>query len=490
MKVSGDVCLDSDPVQEFAFFVTSGRRFRRKEECMESSKRGRRKTAARLLPVLHPDAAGIDVGAEEVYVAVPPDRTKKSVRSFGTFTRDLRDLCDWLHNCGVRTVAMESTGVYWIALFQMLETCGFEVFLVNASHVKNVPGRKSDVSDCQWIQYLHSVGLLKASFRPPDEICVLRSLWRHREGLLQMASEHTQQMQKALTQMNLQLHHVLSDITGVSGIAILDAILAGECNPLRLAALCNRRVRSPRDVVAKSLEGDYRSEHLFALRQSLTAYRFYRGLMAEVDAEIEKHLRAMPASGSAQPKRPSGTKKRIYQRAGNEPTFDLKSELYRIAGVDLTDVPGLSTLTAYTIIMEIGANVSRFRNASAFASWLGLCPEKKISGGKVLHSQTRHVKNRDAIALRLGAQCLYHANNHLGECYRKAKWRLGAPAAVTATAHKLARIVYHLLSTKQPYSDEIFHKADILSKARAENRLRQQAAALGFRLSPATNPTL
>jgi hypothetical protein len=246
-----------------------------------------------MLPVRHPDAAGIDIGAEEIYVAVPPDRAEHSVRSFGTFTRDLDDLCDWLDICKVRTVAMESTGVYWIALFQLLETRGFEVFLVNASHVKNVPGRKSDVSDCQWIQYLHSVGLLKASFRPSDEICVLRSLWRHREGLLQMASEHTQQMQKALTQMNLQVHHVLSDITGVSGIAILDAILAGERNPVCLAALCNRRVRSSRDIVAKSLEGDYRSEHLFTLRQSLAANRFYRGLMADVDMEIEKYLRAM-----------------------------------------------------------------------------------------------------------------------------------------------------------------------------------------------------
>ena len=236
---------------------------------MRSSEKPRRKTAARMLPVLHADAAGIDIGAEEIYVAVPPDRAEHSVRSFGTFTRDLHDLCDWLGDCKVRTVAMESTGVYWIALFQLLETRGFEVFLVNASHVKNVPGRKSDVSDCQWIQYLHSVGLLNASFRPSNEICVLRSLWRHREGLLQMASEHIQHMQKALTQMNLQVHHVLSDITGVSGIAILDAILAGERDPIRLATLCNRRVRSSRDIVAKSLEGDYRSEHLFTLRQSL-----------------------------------------------------------------------------------------------------------------------------------------------------------------------------------------------------------------------------
>jgi len=280
-------------------------------------------------------------------------------------------LADWLQQCNIRSVAMESTGVYWIPLYQILETHGFEVFLVNAHHVKNVPGRKSDVSDCQWIQYLHSVGLLKASFRPPDEICVLRSFWRHREGLVRMAAEHIQHMQKALSQMNLQLHHVLSDIVGVSGTAILDAILAGERDPATLANLCNRRIRSPRQTVAKSLEGDYRPEHLFVLRQSLTAYRFYKHLMAEVDLELEQRMRELPRAEHAPDKRPSGTKKRIYQRAGNEPSFDLKAELFRIAGVDLTDVPGISTLTAHTVLMEVGTDVSRFRNASAFASWLG-----------------------------------------------------------------------------------------------------------------------
>ena len=209
---------------------------------MQSNKRrGKGAGGVRMLPVLHPDAAGIDVGAEEVFVAVPPDRAAEPVRSFETFTRDLSELADWLQSCGVRTVAMESTGVYWIRLFQILETRGFEVFLVNAQHVKNVPGRKSDVSDCQWIQYLHSVGLLKASFRPPDQICAVRSLWRHRESLVQMAAEHTMHRQKALSQMNLQLHHVLSDITGLSGMKILDAILAGERNPLKLAALCHGR---------------------------------------------------------------------------------------------------------------------------------------------------------------------------------------------------------------------------------------------------------
>src|ERR1700761_2250279 len=230
------------------------------------------------LPVLHPDSAGIDIGASELFVAVPAERDADPVRSFATFTQDLNALADWLQRCGIRSVAMESTSVYWIPVYQILEFHGFEVYLVNAHHVKNVPGRKTDVSDCQWIQYLHSVGLLRGSFRPPDELCVLRSLWRHREGLVQMAAEHIQHMQKALSEMNLQLHHVLSDIVGVSGSAILDGILAGERDPAKLANLCNRRIRSPRQTVAKALEGDYRPEHLFALRQSLAAYRFYKHL--------------------------------------------------------------------------------------------------------------------------------------------------------------------------------------------------------------------
>jgi transposase len=304
-----------------------------------------------------------------------------------------------------------------------------QVFLVNAQHVKNVPGRKSDVSDCQWIQYLHSVGLLKASFRPPDEICVIRSLWRHRESLIHMAAEHIMHMQKALSQMNLQLHHVLSEITGLSGLAILDAILAGERDPVRLASLCNGRVKSPRDKVAKSLEGDYRAEHLFALRQSLIGYRFYQKLIAEVDVELHLRMRELPRAEEAPEQMPPRTKKCFYQRAGNEPAFDLKGELFRIAGVDLTDVPGISAITAHTIIMEVGPDMSRFRNASAFASWLGLCPEKQVSGGKVLSTRLRKVKNRAAIALRLGAHCLYHAKNYLGEFYRKMKWHLGAPVS-------------------------------------------------------------
>jgi len=337
------------------------------------------------LPVLHPDAAGIDVGASELFVAVPVDRDPEPVRSYPTFTKDLHELADWLQRCGIRSVAMESTSVYWIPVYQILEARGIEVFLVNAHYLKNVPGRKSDVSDCQWIQYLHCVGLLRASFRPPGVICAVRSLWRHRGSLIEMAAEHVLHIQKALDQMNLQIHRVLSDITGLSGLRILDAILEGKRDPVALAQLCHSRVKSSQDTVAKALEGDYREEHVFALKQSLESFRHYQRLVAEVDKEIESRLRGLETSSAALAKPPARTKKSPYQRRHYEPTsFDLRSELYRIFGVDLTDVPGISGVTAHTILCEIGPETAQFRNASAFASWLGLCPERQISGGRVL----------------------------------------------------------------------------------------------------------
>jgi transposase len=440
------------------------------------------------LAVLHPDAAGIDVGASEIFVAVPADRDAESVRSFATFTRDLHSLADWLQACGIRSAAMESTSVYWIPLHQILEARGIQVYLVNAQHVKNVPGRKTDVSDCQWIQYLHSVGLLRASFRPPAVICAIRSLWRHRDSLIQMAAEHVMHMQKALDQMNLQVHRVLSDITGLSGLRIMDAILTGERDPVTLAQLCHSRVKSSREIVAKSLEGDYRTEHVFALRQSLAGYRYYQTLITEVDQEIERQLADLKTTADVDGKPPKRTKKTPYQRNRHEPTgFDLRSELYRIFGVDLTDVPGISALTAHTILCEVGTDVFQFRNASAFASWLGLCPERQISGGKVLYTKSRRVRNRVALALRLGAYSLHHANNYLGEFFRRITRKLGKAQAITATAHKLARIVFHLLSTKQAYDESVFQRCEQDVLKRAEVRLRKHAERLGFQLVPVTN---
>jgi transposase len=436
------------------------------------------------LPLLKPHAAGIDIGAREIYVAVPPDRDPQPVRCFPTFTQDLHRLADWLQSCGISTVAMESTSVYWIPLYQILEARGLQVCLVNARYFQNVPGRRTDVSDCQWLQYLHAVGLLRASFRPKAQVCVLRSLVRHREHLIQTASSHVLHMQKALDQMNLQIHHVLSDITGLSGLAIVDAILAGERDPRRLAQLRHARVRASETTVIKALVGDYREEHLFTLRQSLAAYRYYQQLIAECDRAIEKQLLAFETKleATAQPPRP--VKSLSRHRRGYEPSFDLRAYLYRIFGVDLTTVPGLSVLTVHTLLSEIGPDLGSFRSASAFCSWLGLCPDNEKSGGKVLSARTRKVSSRAALALRLAANSLHRSQSYLGNYFRRMRAKLGAPKAITAAAHKLARIIYHLLTTRQPYRETIYYEYQQRSRLRATARLKAQAASLGFQLLP------
>jgi hypothetical protein len=291
-------------------------------------------------------------------------------------------------------------------------------------------------------------------------------------------------MQKSLSQMNVQIHHVLSDITGLSGLTILDAILAGERDCVKLAQLCHPSVKSPREKVAQALEGDYRPEHLFVLQQSVAGYRYYQERIAELDREIQQLMKDVAGSQGVQKQVPNRTKRTRYQRQVNDPAFDLRGELYRIAGVDLTDIPGVSTLTAQVVLTEIGPDVSRFRNASAFASWLGLCPEKRVSGGKVLSCKTRKVKSRAAIALRLGAHSLCRAKDYFGEFFRRMRAKLGTAQATTATAHKIARVIYHLLRTKTPYSETIFHECDEQARQRAERRLRRHAAQLGFQVIP------
>ena len=357
-----------------------------------------RKPAHRRTTAIRSDAAGIDIGARLIHVAVAAERDARPVRECQTFTQDLYALADWLEACGVRTVAMESTGVYWIPLFQILEARGFEVCLVNARHVKHVPGRKTDFADCQWLQYLHSVGLLTASFRPAQHICGLRSLLRHRESLIQAAAAHVQRVQKALDQMNLQRHHVISDLTGMTGLAIIDAILSGERDATKLAALRDWRVHASQETIRKALVGDYRPEHVLTLRQSLGAYRHYQQLVAECDIEIERHLTAMPDAHPGAPIAPPATVGRRKPR-GNQPHVDLRAHLHRLFGVDLTTIPGIDVLTAHTLLTEVGADLSKFPTPAAFASWLGLCPDNRISGGKVLSVRTRRVKNRAALAL-------------------------------------------------------------------------------------------
>jgi transposase len=436
------------------------------------------------LPIMRPDAAGIDIGATEIFVAVPADRATENVRSFPTFTQDLYSLADWLKASGITTVAMESTGVYWIPLFQILEDRGFEVCLVNARHVKNVPGRRTDVSDCQWLQFLHSVGLLRASYRPDQEVCAVRSLLRHRESLVRMAATHVNHIQKALDQMNLQLHHVISDITGLTGLAIIDAILGGERDPVALARLRHERIKASEEVIAKSLVGDYRAEHLFTLRQSLKAYRSYQTLIADCDTEIRRCL------DDFQPptERPAATES--ADAKGKSVTNDgvLRNELKRVFGVDLTRIPGIRTGIAQTLFGEIGPDFTKFRSASAFASWMGLCPDNDISGGKVLWVGTRKVKCRAATALRMAAQSLHHSKSGLGDFYRRMRAKLGAPKAITAAAHKLARIIFHLITTRQEFDDSRFAADQLRYERRQEAKLRAKAKALGFQLIPAEHP--
>jgi transposase len=436
------------------------------------------------LPILRPNAAGIDIGATEIYVAVPPDRDPEAVRSFPTFTEDLHRLADWLKVCGIETVAMESTGVYWIPLFQILEARGFDVCLVNARYFQNVPGRRTDVSDCQWLRYLHAVGLLRPSFRPADQVCVLRSLSRHRDSLIQTASTHILRMQKALDQMNLQIHHVISDITGLTGLKIVDAILKGERDPKILAGLRDGRIKASEETIIKSLVGDYRWEHLFTLRQSLAAYRNYQKLIAECDHEIERHLKTFDSGVDSKAKALAPPKVRRRKLFGNQPSFDLRGHLYRIFGVDLTEIPGVSILTGHTLLAEVGPDLSRFPSASAFVSWLGLCPDNDITGGKKVAVGTRHVNNRAAWALRMAANALRNSRSGLGDYYRRMRARLGPPQAITAAAHKLARIIFHLLTTHQAFDETVFARREEQTQRRRETVLRNQAKALGFQLLP------
>lgn len=447
----------------------------------------KRSHQARMTPslgVLRPDAAGIDIGATEMYVAVPPDRAPEPVRSFGTFTEDLHAITQWLKSCRITTVAMESTGVYWIPLYQLLESYGIEVHLVNARHVKNVPGRKTDVSDCQWLQYLHSVGLLSKSFRPADEICVVRSLLRHRADMVRSAAAHTQHMQKALSQMNLQLHHVISDITGVTGMAIIDAIVAGERNPETLARLRDRRIKADEKTIMKSLVGDYRPEHLFTLKQARASYRHFQTQIQECDKEIEGYLREFESR--AEPDEPSPPTPTPSSSPSTEaPPFDLASHLHERMGTDLTLIPGINTQTVYVLFSEIGPDLSSFPTPEQFCSWLKLCPYNKITGGRVISSRTGRTDNRAAQALRLAAQSLCRSQSFLGDYFRRLRARMGSPKAITAAAHKLVRIVYHLVSTGKAYDDSIFAKEEERTKQRKERTLKNLAKQLGYQLSPA-----
>ena len=434
---------------------------------------------------LNLNAAGIDVGASSHYVAVPADRSEQPVQEFQAFTSDLYRLADWLAECGVEAVAMESTGVYWIPLFGVLEERGFQVMLVDPRRIKNVPGRKSDVLDCQWLQQLHTYGLLSGAFRPDEDIRSLRSYLRQRAMLVEHAAQHVQHMQKALTQMNVKLQqHVISDITGKTGMDIIEAIVQGERNPRRLARLRNYRTKADERTIAKSLQGHWRKEHLFELTQALELYRTYQDKIAECDREIEAQLERFEDRSDGEPPAPNG-KKRNQKSA---PRFDVQGQLYRMTGVDLTRIDGVDGLTALKVIGEVGTDMSRWPSAKHFASWLGLSPDNRITGGRVISSKTKASANRAAAALRLAANALHRSDSALGAFLRRKKAHLGAPKAITATAHKLARIIYSMLRYGQEYVDAGAEYYETQYRHRALRAAKQRAAQLGYELVPIPGP--
>lgn len=441
------------------------------------------------MPMINAQAAGIDVGASQHYVAVPPDRDEQPVRRFGAFTEDLHALAKWLRQCGVTTVAMESTGVYWIPLYQILERDGFTVKLVNARHVKHVPGRKSDVQDCQWLQQLESFGLLTASFRPEAQICVLRSYMRQRQMLIDYGSRHVQQMQKALTEMNIKLQHVISDLTGVTGLAIVRAILDGERDGLKLAALKQRQIKSDVATIAKALEGDYRPEHLFVLRQALELYDYFQQKIAECDDEIMKAMQTLESDATAS--LPATSQPQRKARSKHHPfPFDSQQKLQRILGVDLTRIDGINETTAQLVLSELGLDIChKWPTEGQFASWLGLCPNNEISGGKVLHRGKRKVVNRLANALRMGAQSLLKSKSALGAYARRMRAKRDTPTAINATAHKLARLIYRTLKYGQEYIDIGQQQYEQRYKENLLKALQRKARQLGYQVVVAVHPS-
>lgn len=413
------------------------------------------------------------------YVAVREDVADQPVREFGCVTGQLQQMIEWLRECGVKVVAMESTGVYWIPVYEMLERAGFEVLLVNARHVKGLPGRKSDVQDCQWLQQLLMYGLLNGAFRPSDAICGWRSLCRQRARRIKEQARYVQHMQKALVQMNIQLGTVISDVAGATGQKIVRAIVRGERDPQELAAYRDCRIKASAEEIAASLLGNWRDEHLFELKQALQAYDFCGQLLAECDQEIERVMQALAEHEGQLDKGPRRSKNR------NAPKFDVRQRLYEICGVDLTRIDGIDASTALVVISEIGADMSRFKTVKHFTSWLGLCPGTKISGGKELGSATKRSANRARQALKLAAAALRSSKSSLGAYYRRMCARMDKGKAVTAAAHKLARLIYTMLTKGQEYVDQGQQYYEERYRERVLRQMTRRAGELGFRLVPA-----
>jgi transposase len=445
--------------------------------------KGKPKTSSTVMTVHHPNAAAIDIGATLHMAAVGADRSSEPVRSFGTFTNDLHKLADWFAACGVETVAMESTSVYWIPIFELLDERGIEVVLVNARDAKHVPGRKTDVSDAQWLQRLHSFGLLRASFQPKGEIAELRAYLRQRERLLDYAASHIQHMQKALTQMNLQLHHVVTDITGATGMRVIRTIIGGERNPAVLATLRDTRCHASAETIAKALTGHYRAEHLFALEQAVALYDVYQDKVAACDVQIEAVLKRL-GSLRTRADKPIEPPRRRRSRQPNEPAFNVRTALYGMLGKDLTQIHGIGPYLALKLVSECGDDLSTWPSAKHFTSWLCLAPSNKISGGKVLSSKTRRSGSRAAALLRLAAVTIGRTDTALGAFYRRLSARIGKAKAVTATARKIAILVYNALRHGMDYVDPGASYYENRYRERVVGNLQRRAKAFGYVLQP------
>jgi len=470
---------------------------------MKEHKKTKAKTKSQATQALRepePNAAGIDLGAEEIWVAVPAERDQNPVRRFEAFTQDLMAIVQWLIGCGVRSVAMEATGLYWIPLYQLLEDAGLKVCLVNARHVKNVPGRKSDVRDCQWLQYLHSVGLLLGWFRPAQAICATRSIYRYRQNLISMATEHVQHMQGALDQMNIKLHYVIDDLTGFTGQAIIEAILSGHRDPAQLAKLRDKRIQASEEKIIKSLQGDWRKEHLFVLAKAWAQYQEVQKQIQDCDRELLQYTQELEACTTvvkplkmmclrpelmgSEPLNLPIKKRPRKKTSKNQPQGPWHQELERFFGTDLTLIPGISVLTGLTLMTELGNDLRAFKTQHHFASWLCLCPDNETSASKVLRRRTRRSQNRVRQALRMAASSLHHDKSYLGDKYRRLRARLSPPKAVTAMAHQLARIIWTLVTRKVPFDMSLFSKQETLNDQRRLKRLAASARHLGYQLTP------
>ena len=435
----------------------------------------------RPLREVHPHAAGIDCGAAAHVVAVPPDRDAESVQTFRTFTGDLHRLADWLTACRITHVAMESTGVYWIPVFDILEARGFQVLLVNARHVKHVPGRKTDVIDCEWIRDLHIHGLLGGSFRPTAAIVALRTYVRHRTTLIESAATYIQRMQKALVEMNLQLPLVVSDITGTTGLRILRDIVAGQRDPAVLARHRDYRCHASEADIVAALTGHYRPELVFVLQQNLDLFDHAQQQVATCDRAIEAHLATLAAAVPAPAVPLPAARGRVKPRE-NEPRFDVRAPLHHLTGTDLSQIDGIGPYNALRLIAEVGTDMSRWPTEKHFTSWLSLAPHNKISGGRLLSSRTMPSANRAAATLRLAAVTLTRTQTALGAAHRRLAYRIGKAKAVTATARKLAILVYRTLKHGIVYADPGAEAYDRQHRASVVRNIRRRAATLGYEL--------